>query len=147
MPHKADFQFDFEQLTNGLAASPLLRVFAYDFMSVHDASGLHMARLKGLKRSNLEICINRGFEKIQMLQAARQFGVVVAAAIPASIAFQISQTAVDTKEMIGAYLPKAQIGVPAVVNAQSTMDVQYRRIFTSCLTRLIDRSMQGRCTR
>lgn len=40
-------------------------------MSIYDASGLHMARLKGLKRSNLETCINRGFEEIQMLQAAR----------------------------------------------------------------------------
>jgi hypothetical protein len=111
-------------------------------MSIHNASGLHMARLKGLKRSNVEICINGGFKKIQMFEATRQFRfLAVVAAAPASAAFQILGIAVDTEEMVGAYLPKPQIRISAVVNAQSTMNVRYRRIVTSCLARLIDRPM------
>jgi hypothetical protein len=53
--------------------------------------------------------------------------------------------------VIGAYLPKAQIRVSTVVNAQATVDMLYRRISTSCLTRLIasliDCSMDCRRTR
>ncbi|MGD0732472.1 MAG: hypothetical protein ABR956_14520 [Terracidiphilus sp.] len=110
-------------------------------MSIYDASGLHVARLKGFKRSNLEICIKRRFEENEMLQAAREFGVLVAAAIPSAITFQILRIAVNTKEMVGTNLPKAQVRVPAVINAQPTVNMQYRHAFTSCLARLIDRSM------
>jgi hypothetical protein len=40
----------------------LIGTSAYDFMSVHDASGLHVTWLKWLKWANREISVNGGFK-------------------------------------------------------------------------------------
>jgi hypothetical protein len=118
-------------------------------MGVHDASGLHVTRLKRLKGSNLEVSVNRPFKEWvwkfhRNVQIARQLGVLISVAGSASTAFQICHIAVDAKEMIGTHLPKAQIGITTVVNAQTTVDVQYGHLVASRLAILIDRSMEGR---
>jgi hypothetical protein len=129
------------------ARARLQSTSAHDLMSVLDASGLHVTRLKGFKRSNLEVPVNRKFKKIHTLQVARQLSVFVSVASSPSTALQICRIAVDTKEMIGTYLPKTEIGISTVVKAQTTVGVQHGRIITSRLARLIDRPMKRRCAR
>lgn len=86
-------------------------------MRVHNASGLHVPRLKGLKESKIKISIGGEIKKIQTFQVAGKLCIVISVARTPSNTLQVRRIAKDAKEMIGTYLPKAQIGCSAVVNA------------------------------
>jgi len=80
-----------------------------------------------------------------MLQVARQIGIRISFASPASNASQISRVAEDAKHMVGTNLPNTQIRITAVVNAQTAMDAQNERIVRPCFAGLIHCPVERRC--
>ena len=108
-----------------------------------------MTWLKGFEHSNIEVTIDRVLEErirkhSKAIHIARQLSVLIPLALFAPNALQVRRIAEDAEEMLAAYLPQAQIGVTAVVDAQPTMDMNDVGLFSARLAGFVDCSMKGR---
>ncbi|HXE09607.1 MAG TPA: hypothetical protein VN612_17015 [Acidobacteriaceae bacterium] len=100
-----------------------------------------MTRSEGFKRAKLEIAVGPKVEEINF-EISRNRSVLIFIAASFTRTVQVTPIPEYAVDMVGAYMPDAQIWIATVIDAQAPMNPDVGGRVASCRARLIDPSQE-----